>query len=115
MSETRRPPAFSTIRKNLKTVLWSDLYHWVLKTTWPRFLFCIGFGYILISLVFASVLYFQDNPILNADPKSYWHLFLFCFQTSTTIGYGYFLPQTNWAHVVVIVETLCSVIYTPHT
>ena len=47
---------------------------------------------------------FSGASILNANPKSFWHAWLFSFQTSATIGYGYLLPGTMFANVIVIFD-----------
>jgi len=70
-----------------------------------------GLVYLGINALFASLYFSRPGSILNADPNSYWEAFLFSFQTSTTIGYGHFLPNTPYAHSIAIFDTLSGILF----
>ncbi|MCJ8276315.1 MAG: ATP-sensitive inward rectifier potassium channel 10, partial [Bdellovibrionales bacterium] len=57
----------------------------------------------------------QPGSILNADPNSYWDAFVFSFQTSTTIGYGHFIPATSYANSLVLIDTVTGIVFTAIT
>ncbi|MCB1172034.1 MAG: hypothetical protein KDK39_00640 [Leptospiraceae bacterium] len=68
-------------------------------------------AYLLINTLFAALYYVGGDTILHADPDSFWQAFVFSFQTSTTIGYGYYLPKNNFAHVVVILDSISGILF----
>ncbi|MCB0379248.1 MAG: hypothetical protein KDD33_12215 [Bdellovibrionales bacterium] len=88
-----------------------DIYHRVLQASWTEFLIAVATLYLSINAFWAFLYYMRPGSILNADPNSYWHAFVFSFQTSTTIGYGHFLPATEYANALVIADTLSGIIF----
>ncbi len=93
-------------KKGLKKNLFKDAYHHVLAASWWEFLFVVSVVYIFLNLMFAGLYFIGEDAILNARPGSLWDCFVFSFQTSTTIGYGYLLPATQYANIIVIFDTL---------
>jgi len=83
----------------------------MVKASWLNFLLLIGLVYLVINFIFASIYYFSPAEIANVSSDSLWELFLFSFQTSTTIGYGYFLPQSDTAHIIVILDAMSGIFY----
>jgi inward rectifier potassium channel len=60
---------------------------------------------------FATLYYLGGDTILNARPDSVVDAFIFSFQTSTTIGEGYFLPKTAFAHFVIMFDVIVGILY----
>ena len=88
-----------------------DFYHWVLAAPWWKFLLSVAICYLCINMTFATIYLLGGDVILNARPRSFVDAFIFSFQTSTTIGYGYFLPKTSYAHVVVMMDVIVGILY----
>lgn len=88
-----------------------DFYHSLMRMNWLQFSLLFSFTYLLINSFFASLYYLGGDSILNADPLNYWEAFLFSFQTSTTIGYGFYLPQTTLAHIIVIFDSISGILF----
>ncbi|MEM7467984.1 MAG: ion channel, partial [Pseudomonadota bacterium] len=88
-----------------------DFYHWVMAAPWWQFLLTAALAYLCINVTFASVYLLGGDAILNARPASFVDAFIFSFQTSTTIGYGYLLPKTPFAHVVVMFDVIVGILY----
>jgi inward rectifier potassium channel len=97
--------------KGLKVFGISDLYYRTLKASWASFFLSASIVYLLLNFVFALIYYFTPATILNVNGESLWELFIFSFQTSSTIGYGFFLPQSNMAHSIVIFDALIGIFY----
>lgn len=90
--------------------VFSDLYHHLLRTTWPRlFLILLG-AYASINAVFALLYYVGGDCVHNARPGSLLDDYWFSVQTLATIGYGEFAPSTTYAHVVVAFEAFLGMI-----
>lgn len=89
----------------------SDFYHWVMAAPWWQYILAAAFFYLCINATFATIYYLGGDVVLNARPGSFVDAFLFSFQTSTTIGYGYLLPKTAYAHVVVMFDVIVGIIY----
>jgi len=105
--------SFSTVEHiGLEFSLLRDFYHVLLKVTWPRFVGTIIAGYLSINILFACAYLICPNSISNAEPGSFLHAFAFSVQTMATIGYGVFAPATATAHVVVVIESVVSLLYT---
>ena len=90
---------------------YGEFYHWVMAAPWWQFLLAMAFIYLLINMSFATVYLLGGDVILNARPDSFIDAFIFSFQTSTTIGYGYFLPGTPYAHTVVMFDVIIGILY----
>lgn len=88
-----------------------DFYHNLMRMPWWQFFILFSITYLAINIFFASLYFFEGSNILNARPDSFWDAFLFSFQTSSTIGYGHLLPKTNYAHAVVIFDSLSGILF----
>ena len=90
---------------------YGEFYHWIMAAPWWKFLLAMAFVYLLINMTFATIYLLGGDVILNARPNSFIDAFIFSFQTSTTIGYGYFLPGTPYAHTVVMFDVIIGILY----
>jgi inward rectifier potassium channel len=82
-----------------------DLYHFLLRISWSRFL---GGGLVLYAAanaLFALLYLLPGDAIANARPGSFADAFFFSIQTMATVGYGQMWPATVYANLVVTVET----------
>jgi inward rectifier potassium channel len=87
----------------------SDLYHSLMRTSWPVLLAGVVLIFILINAVFA-VIYMLDRGIENARPGSFGDAFFFSVQTMATIGYGQMVPSSFTANVLVSIEALIGLL-----
>lgn len=97
--------------QGLKSALIRDFYYRVMLTTWPRFFIGAILSYLCINAGFALVYFLGDDMILNARPNSFIDAYIFSFQTSTTIGYGYLLPKTGLTHLVVMFDVFSGLLF----
>jgi inward rectifier potassium channel len=95
----------------IQKVFFNDLYYRVIKASWANFLFSAGLFYLILNFLFALLYYFSPAQILHARPDSLWDAFIFSFQTSSTLGYGYFVPNSNVAHIIVMLDTMLGIFY----
>ncbi len=89
----------------------NDFYHFLMILQWRYFIFFFMLGYLTINTLFAALYTIGGDTILNANPASFWDAFVFSFQTSTTIGYGHYLPQGNFAHIIVMFDTMSGILF----
>jgi inward rectifier potassium channel len=94
-----------------KSAYFQDAFYWILRTSWPQFIIMAMSSYLLINAFFASLYYFLDASILNTRPGSYWDSFIFSFQTSSTLGFGHYLPNSNLSHILVFLDTFSGIFY----
>ncbi len=99
------------IRNGQKIRVHKDIYYWALNVSWFKFLLTASFFYLALNAFFASLYYFLGDSIINANPDSFWDAYMFSFQTSSTLGYGYLLPKTNAANIIVIFDSLSGLLY----
>lgn len=114
------PPVRSALRRNgsldvtrigLKRNVWTDLYHSLLKTSWPGIFALLTGTYVLVNSVFAALYAAGGACIQNARPGSFVDAFQFSVQTFATIGYGVYAPITPWAHGLVAIEALVGIVF----
>jgi inward rectifier potassium channel len=88
-----------------------DFYFAALRWTWPSALLAIALGYMLANGLFA-IAYDVIGGIQNARPGSFADAFFFSVQTMGTIGYGAMFPKSLAANLLVVSESLVSLILT---
>lgn len=98
------------VRIGLSHFHWSDLYHFLLRISWPNFLILICVTYLLTNTLFAFAYLAGGNGIENAQPGSFKDAFFFSIQTMATIGYGAMYPRTPYTHLLVAVEALVGLL-----
>jgi len=94
----------------------NNFYHWLLGTSWTRFLLLVIFVYLGTNLLFAlGYLACGDGAITNADPGSLLDVFFFSVQTMATIGYGRMTPVGSWPNAIVTFEAFFGIVYSALT
>ncbi len=88
-----------------------DLYHALLRLPWKGTLAVIVLGFLGLNVVFGS-LYWYFGGVAHAEPGSFPQSFFFSVETMATIGYGEMYPQGVAAHVLVVVESVVSLVVT---
>ncbi|MBL4622505.1 MAG: hypothetical protein JKY89_08910 [Immundisolibacteraceae bacterium] len=89
-----------------------DLYHWLIRGSWFRLLGTLSLVYFGSAFCFALAFLAVPGAVENARPNSLVDAYNFSIQTLSTIGYGTLAPATGYAHVVVAVEMLTSLLLT---
>jgi inward rectifier potassium channel len=88
-----------------------DFYHLFLRVRWSVALGAIVVSYLVINALFATVYEFVGG-VANARPDSFFDSFCFSVETMGTIGYGAMYPKSDAANLVMIVESVTSLIIT---
>ncbi|MEL6603918.1 MAG: ion channel [Cyanobacteria bacterium J06614_10] len=88
---------------------WRDPYYLLLTIPWQGFL-AITVGMYVLANAIAAALYLLggEGTIINAEPGSFLDAFFFSVQTSASIGYGVMSPGNTYAHVLVTLEAVIS-------
>jgi inward rectifier potassium channel len=103
---------FSQIQKIGTQKKWlQDLYHSLLVFSWTKFFFSYLVFFALFNIIFAYLYWLFPGAISGTD-NSFWQSFVFSVQTFSTVGYGTFSPHSDWAHGIVIIESVLSVFVT---
>jgi inward rectifier potassium channel len=97
-------------RIGVKNWHWSDVYHWVLTLSWPRFFALAICLYLLVNLVFAAAFFALPGSVTNARPGSFADVFFFSIETLATVGYGFMNPATTYGHVVASIEIMVGML-----
>lgn len=90
--------------------LFTDIYAFLLTTSWKRLLLGFIGVYLLENTLFALLYLAGGNSISGARPGSFADAFFFSVQTLSTIGYGGLSPQGTWGNLVVGVEAFASIV-----
>ena len=88
----------------------SDLYHFLLSSSWPRLLGILALGFAAVNVVFALAYLLHPGSIGHARPRSFADAFFFSVQTMATIGYGEMVPQGLYANVLMTIEVLVGLV-----
>jgi inward rectifier potassium channel len=86
-----------------------DLYHALLRQSWPATLLLLVLAYTGLNALFA-LLYLEVGGIAYAQPGSFGDAFFFSVQTLGTIGYGHMYPESLGAEVLVFVESVVALL-----
>jgi len=98
------------IKKNSPEGSHKDLYHYFLRTSWPKLFLIYIFLYLSINLLFAG-LYLMDAGSITASAHNIKNAFFFSVQTFSTVGYGSIAPQNVYGNVVVVLEIMTGVMF----
>jgi inward rectifier potassium channel len=98
--------SFNVRREGLR---WRDAnpYLMLIDTTWPRFLFVVAMGFVLVNVIFASlyvVIGVEHLKGLESDMGPFANAFFFSFHTLTTVGYGNVYPEGTLANTISSLE-----------
>lgn len=90
---------------------WRDPYYLMLTIPWQGFV-VVTVGVWAIANAIAAFLFLLggEGTILNARPGSFSDAFFFSVQTSASIGYGVMSPGNAYAHLLVTLEAIISLI-----
>ncbi|MFL6829824.1 MAG: ion channel [Sphingomicrobium sp.] len=93
----------------------SDIYHQLLRMTWPQVIVLFVTLFTAFNLVFAWLYSRQPGAIdtigTPIDAPPFWQSFFFSIQTVATIGYGNLYPVTVYANVIVVVEITLGILF----
>src|SRR5882672_1967278 len=88
-----------------------DFYHGMMRLSWTATLVVIGAAYLVINAVFALG-YLATGGVENAARGSFSDAFYFSVETMGTIGYGSMYPKTDAANLLMVIESMTSLILT---
>ena len=88
-----------------------DFYHGMMRLSWTATLLVICAAYLLINAVFALG-YLATGGVENAAHGSFADALYFSVETMGTIGYGSMYPKTDAANVLMVAESMTSLILT---
>ncbi|MBE9063487.1 ion channel [cf. Phormidesmis sp. LEGE 11477] len=90
---------------------WRDPYYLMLTIPWQGFAVITVVVYVLANAA-AALLFLLggEGTIANARPGSFLDAFFFSVQTSASIGYGVMSPGNTYAHILVTLEAVISIV-----
>jgi inward rectifier potassium channel len=116
-ARTSQKPPRRTTTDNGVTVIGApqntlrDFYYLFLKVRWSGAVAVIVAVYLALNAVFATA-YLVTGGVGNARPGSFFDAFCFSAETMGTIGYGAMYPSSVAANVVMILESVTSLLVT---
>jgi len=88
-----------------------DFYHLFLRVRWSAALASIVVAWLALNAFFA-VLYVVVGSVAGSRARSFWDAFCFSVQTMGTVGYGSMYPTSVAANVIMIAESVTSLVVT---
>ncbi len=99
----------------MKSPLWHDLYHQLMRLTWPRLGLLFVVSFLSFNLVFGALYRLDpDGLAVPHDPATiplFWRDFFFSVHTVATIGYGNVYPVSAYANWVVVIEITLGILF----
>jgi len=108
---TPQPPETGVTVVGAPATTLRDFYHVFLRARWDLALAAIVGAYLALNAVFALAFYVVGG-VANAGQRSFFDAFCFSVQTMGTVGYGAMYPASRAANVIVIAETVTSLVVT---
>lgn len=105
----RRDATVNIKRIGLKQRPFADVHHYLLRTSWPRFIALFVASYLTLNAFFA-LLYLLEGGVANARAGSFADHFFFSVHTTMTIGYGSMYPNDLVSNLLVTVESMASLL-----
>jgi inward rectifier potassium channel len=87
-----------------------DLYFSLLRIPWTRLIPLLFLIYIGIVTFFTLLYLFDPHAVGGVRPGQISDVFFFSVETFATIGYGTFVPQSLYGHLVVTVEAFVGML-----
>ena len=103
--------SYSIVTVGAPRVTLRDFYHLFLRVRWSVALTSIVVAWLGINAIFAA-LYFVVGGVAGSRARSFWDAFCFSVQTMGTIGYGSMYPTSVAANVIMIAESVTSLVVT---
>jgi inward rectifier potassium channel len=93
----------------------SDLYHALLRMSWPQVTALFVGSFTAFNLFFGWLYWLDPRGIQTGgaavEAPRFWQAFFFSVQTIATIGYGNLYPVTAYANFVVVVEITLGILF----
>ncbi len=99
----------------MRSALWTDLYHELMRLTWPRLGVLFVISFLTFNLIFAAL--YRLDPTGLAVPHDaapvplFWRDFFFSVHTVATIGYGNVYPISTYTNWVVVIEITLGILF----
>ena len=99
----------------MRNAIWTDLYHELMRLTWPRLGVLFAACFLTFNLVFAAL--YRLDPTGLAVPHDaapvalFWRDFFFSVHTVATIGYGNVYPISTYTNWVVVIEITLGILF----
>lgn len=93
----------------------ADLYHAMLRASWPMLFLMFALSFIVFNLIFAFIYSFDEGGIFwgrePIDGGLMWRAFIFSIDTMTTVGYGNMAPISHFSNVVSAIELALAMLF----
>ena len=99
----------------MRNAIWTDLYHELMRQTWPRLGVLFAVCFLSFNLIFAAL--YRLDPTGLAVPHDaapvplFWRDFFFSVHTVATIGYGNVYPISTYSNWVVVIEITLGILF----
>ena len=103
-----RPDQADVTMIGLPPAPFGDVFHNLMRASWPVFCLIFATYYLLINLLFGALYYLDLAGIQNARAGSFSDAYMFSVQTIATIGYGHLAPVSAFVNAMVVVESIVA-------
>ncbi len=90
---------------------WTDLYHWLMRISWPMLFLSMGGFYLALNAIFGLLYTFDPKGIANAREGGFVDGFLMSVQTLGAL-HGNLAPQSFYANSLATAESFAGILQT---
>lgn len=105
-----RPGKRVAIVKGQDQTRWTDIYHAVLTAPWWLFFAGLLGFFVAVNFIFALLYLADPSGLANSRHGNFWDVFLFSFETISSMNYTGFMPQSTYANIIVSIEGFVSLL-----
>ena len=93
-----------------------ELYHWLISSSWKKFILVVALWYFVTNLIFALLFQWAGPDgiggiVANNPSDKFWEIFFFSSQTLTTLGYGRLAPVSHLVSAIAAVESMFGLMF----
>lgn len=93
----------------------ADLYHAMLRASWPMLFALFWLSFLAFNLLFAALYWWDeagiDWGVRPIDGGNFWRAFVFSVDTMATVGYGNMVPISAFANIVATIEIALGILF----
>jgi inward rectifier potassium channel len=105
----------NVVRRGLPLGESVNIYHWLIRMSWRKFIILVFLSYLLVNLAFAILYYIADPMNVHGmeysnELEKFMEIFFFSAQSLTTVGYGRLNPTGLFDSSLAAIESIVGLL-----
>lgn len=100
-----------SIMKGAPSEFKKDIYYFLVEGSWAKVGLSIVFLFVIFNVIFASLYLLDPMAVSGTRANNFLDAFSYSVQTMSTIGFGTMSPNSDYGHIVMIIQAAFSIIF----